>query len=359
MADYTLRFDDYRLSLLDSGSVVKSWDAVSGNAGYQSPAYQGMSSTGPIPEGNWSFSAQPYSSSNPNGVQTITVQDDVIGTVGAGYNALTGDKVGAWPGGTWSWGLERAFLQPAEGTDTLGRSDFSIHGGDFYGSAGCIDLGHNEVDFFQTLSDRGIGNITVEVKYDPALFDSAHPLAGQMAGVWAGPFARGPTPTDHLGNPIGTLNDRTWDRINNFFQSIVGGAKADELRANDPLDRSEPDGSVFQSVQPMGDPLDRSEPDGSVFQSVQPMGDPLDRFEPDGSVFQSVPPMGDPLDRFEPDGSVFQSAPPMGDPLDRFEPDGSVFQSVPPMGDPLDRFEPDGSVFQSVPPMGDPLDRFE
>src|SRR5215510_13444854 len=132
-----------------------------------------------------------------------------------------------------------------------------------------------------------------------------------------------------------------------------------EATTRDPLDRFEPDGSVFQSVPPMGDPLDRFEPDGSVFQSVPPMGDPLDRFEPDGSVFQSVPPMGDPLDRFEPDGSVFQSVPPMGDPLDRFEPDGSVFQSVPPMGDPLDRSEPDGSVFQSVPPMGDPLDRFE
>src|SRR5262245_25943084 len=154
-----------------------------------------------------------------------------------------------------------------------------------------------------------------------------------------------------------------------------------EATTRDPLDRFEPDGSVFQSVPPMGDPLDRFEPDGSVFQSVPPMGDPPERFEPDGSVFQSVPPMGDPLDRFEPDGSVFQSVPPMGDPLDRFEPDGSVFQSVPPMGDPLDRFEPDGGVFQSahelahvvqqsgppaaldantpVPPMGDPLDRFE
>src|SRR5215510_4193534 len=132
-----------------------------------------------------------------------------------------------------------------------------------------------------------------------------------------------------------------------------------EATTRDPLDRFEPDGSVFQSVPPMGDPLDRFEPDGSVFQSVPPMGDPLDRFEPDGSVFQSVPPMGDPLDRFEPDGSVFQSVQPMGEPLDRFEPDGSVFQSVQPMGDPLDRFEPDGSVFQSVPPMGDPLDRFE
>src|SRR5262245_13227651 len=141
-----------------------------------------------------------------------------------------------------------------------------------------------------------------------------------------------------------------WDKVKDW---VAPKAEASELNG-DPLDRSEPDGSVFASVAAMADPADGLEPDGSVFESVPPMGDPLDRFEPDGSVFQSVPPMGDPLDRFEPDGSVFQSVPPMGDPLDRFEPDGSVFQSVPPMGDPLDRYEPDGSVFQSTPPSNPP-----
>src|SRR5262245_18047886 len=38
----------------------------------------------------------------------------------------------------------------------------------------------------------------------------------------------------------------------------------------------------YTDLNRLGDPLDRSEPDGSVFQSVPPMGDPLDRFEPDG-----------------------------------------------------------------------------
>src|SRR5262249_44485728 len=143
-----------------------------------------------------------------------------------------------------------------------------------------------------------------------------------------------------------------------------------------PLDRFEPDGSVFQSVPPMGDPLDRFEPDGGVFQSahelvhvvqqsgppaaldantpVPPMGDPLDRFEPDGSDFQSVPPSnpsggggGNGNENGTTDGPSFVAADQRSDPLDRSEPDGSVFQSVQPMGDPLDRFEPDGSVFQS------------
>src|SRR5262245_25558785 len=104
----------------------------------------------------------------------------------------------------------------------------------------------------------------------------------------------------------------------------------------------------------MGDPLDRFEPDGSVFQSVPPMGDPLDRSEPDGSVFQSIPPSnpsggggGNGNENGTTDGPSFVAADQRSDPLDRSEPDGSVFQSVQPMGDPLDRFEPDGSVFQS------------
>src|SRR5215475_14065907 len=137
---------------------------------------------------------------------------------------------------------------------------------------------------------------------------------------------------------------------------IAGGVRVhnDSALSADPLDRSEPDGSVFPSVPPTGDPLDRFEPDGSVFQSVPPMGDPLDRFEPDGIVFQSTPPSNpsggggsNGNENGTTDGPSFVAADQRTDPLDRSEPDGSVFPSVPPMGDPLDRSEPDGSVFQS------------
>lgn len=41
MPNYSLLFDGYRLHLLDDGLLVKSWDAVSGNAGFQSPNYLG------------------------------------------------------------------------------------------------------------------------------------------------------------------------------------------------------------------------------------------------------------------------------------------------------------------------------
>ena len=149
MTDYSLKFDGYKLSLLGDGALIKSWDAVSGVAGFQSPDNQSLKSTGPIPEGNWSF--------NTSAIQTITLQGHAIGTLSSLLYNMTGLsdlKRGTWYGGEVAWGLERAFLTPSDQTDTLGRDNFSIHGGDFYGSAGCIDLGHNEVDFFRTLTSK-------------------------------------------------------------------------------------------------------------------------------------------------------------------------------------------------------------
>jgi hypothetical protein len=173
MTNFTLQFDGYRLSLVGDGAVIKSWDAVSGSPGFQSPANQAAAFTGPIPEGRWSF--------NTSAIQTISVKDDVVGTLAKAAYATTGLEqvhVGTWFGGSIAWGLERAFLTPADGTDVFGRSNFSIHGGDQYGSAGCIDLGHNEVDFFATLTQSGISNVTLDVSYDPSLFTNPQPLAG-------------------------------------------------------------------------------------------------------------------------------------------------------------------------------------
>jgi len=46
MTDYSLKFDGYKLSLIGDGAVVKSWDAISGNPGSQSPDLQGDSVQG-------------------------------------------------------------------------------------------------------------------------------------------------------------------------------------------------------------------------------------------------------------------------------------------------------------------------
>lgn len=122
------------------------------------------------------------------------------------YNLSGGNplfKHGAWFGGSADWGLERVFLVPSAGTDPLGLDNASIHGGDTYGSAGGIDLGHNEVDFFRTLAAEGTTSITLDVSYDQAPRTSPHPLAGQLLG--SGPGSRGLSPTDHLGRPITVL----------------------------------------------------------------------------------------------------------------------------------------------------------
>ena len=47
---------------------------------------------------------------------------------------------GQWKGGEFAWGRHRWWLKPEYG-HFFGRSDFSIHGGASWGSAGCIDLG--------------------------------------------------------------------------------------------------------------------------------------------------------------------------------------------------------------------------
>lgn len=121
------------------------------------------------------------------------------------YNLSAGSslfKHGSWFGGAMDWGLERVFLVPADGTDAVGRDRLSIHGGDVYGAAGGIDLGHDEVDFFRSLTERGLDNITLDVD-DHSLCTSPHPLAGQFLG--AGPGSRGLSPTDHLGKPVSVL----------------------------------------------------------------------------------------------------------------------------------------------------------
>jgi hypothetical protein len=191
MSEYTLKFDGYNIKLYQGENYINSWSAVSGSVGSQSPSLANVRNTGPIPEGAWSF--------NMAGVQTITGFDNAIGTV----TGLVGVKAGTWPGGVTAWGLERVFLSPEDVTNTYGRDGFSIHGGDKYGSAGCIDLGHNEVAFFKELAGRGITNIKLDVAYDRRLYDEPHPLAGKFN--WTDEtrardaFGR---PLDHNGNAI-------------------------------------------------------------------------------------------------------------------------------------------------------------
>ena len=47
------KFDGKTLTIYQNGKVVASWNVVSGKSGYQSPEYQNLKSTGPIPAGTY------------------------------------------------------------------------------------------------------------------------------------------------------------------------------------------------------------------------------------------------------------------------------------------------------------------
>ena len=69
-----------------------------------------------------------------------------------------GLKRSAW--GSYSW-----TLHPATGTNTRNRGGFFIHGGNEYGSAGCIDLKNKDVEFKKYLESISQEKIYIFVDY--------------------------------------------------------------------------------------------------------------------------------------------------------------------------------------------------
>jgi len=92
---------------------------------------------GPIPEGLYSISTYIFDEkTNPSGWQDWEMdmqknpEQRFLGKFGRGN----------WPGGKKSWGTLRWELK-AENANTYGRSSMFLHGGDVWGSRGCIDVG--------------------------------------------------------------------------------------------------------------------------------------------------------------------------------------------------------------------------
>jgi len=132
------------------GKKSVCWAAVSGRSGYQSKEYQKTADKGPIPEGKWLISQSKYQK-----MPDRDWIDQIINEFGRG----------AWPGGESSWGKSRIWLTPIQGTQTHGRSGFSIHGGDSPGSAGCIDLTNQLESFIKTFREYG-KDVELTVKYE-------------------------------------------------------------------------------------------------------------------------------------------------------------------------------------------------
>jgi hypothetical protein len=147
--DYRMYFDGRRLELYGpDGSLVDVFNGVSGAEGHQTGAFQALANLGPLTEGTWTLGQLQHSSN----------LDAFVGLAG---KFVPPGKWGSWPGGTPAWGEHRVWLEPASGTNTFGRWGFSIHGGWFPGSAGCIDLGSDMRRFVDSV---------VRIKADATLF---------------------------------------------------------------------------------------------------------------------------------------------------------------------------------------------
>lgn len=76
----------------------------------------------------------------------------------------------SWPGGTPSWGDYRWKLQfeNAEKAISAGRNNFYLHGGDLWGSRGCIDCGASINNFKRSFMGRNLGNDKIYLKVEYA-----------------------------------------------------------------------------------------------------------------------------------------------------------------------------------------------
>lgn len=119
-----------------------------------------MVNQGPIPEGTYWINPQKIIYGLPRGSLM-----DFLNT--HARNTIFG-KSGKFPGGTRSWGIGRVDINPAQ-IDVGGvkRGDFSIHGGDVPGSAGCIDITGQDKNFFDFLEKHRTSqdSIPIFVKY--------------------------------------------------------------------------------------------------------------------------------------------------------------------------------------------------
>jgi RHS repeat-associated protein len=150
----------------DNGDLslsVNSYGAVSGRPNSDgsfsySEENQSKKDAGPIPEGLYSI--------NPQNIQRW---DDL--SIANKFVSILGIR-GAFRGGTVAWGKERVWIFPQSVSlidqitgEKIVRDNFSIHGGNSPGSAGCIDLHKNAPDFFKRLFQSNSSFIRLNVLY--------------------------------------------------------------------------------------------------------------------------------------------------------------------------------------------------
>lgn len=148
-----LTFNGKELSWYEDEKPIKSWRGMSGKKGYQCKEYTDVTDNGPIPEGKWILrkgSAQHY---NP---EELTFGDRIKNRF---------DRNNKWKTNPEAWGNSRIRIEPADDTNTKGRTDMYAHGGKTFGSGGCIDLANGMEDFYKDFSNYG-NDLIMNVKYD-------------------------------------------------------------------------------------------------------------------------------------------------------------------------------------------------
>lgn len=145
-----LTFDGSRLCWIGVPHQGKCWNGVSGAKGFQSKEHQDVKDKGPLPEGRWRVRQDRYQK-----FDDIPLWNQLISRT---------PWLGLWPGGPTAWGRNRIWIEPAPGTISRGRTDLAIHGGDYQGSAGCVDLTHQMPDFTKHFRNYG-GDMDLIVKY--------------------------------------------------------------------------------------------------------------------------------------------------------------------------------------------------
>ncbi len=143
--DY-LEYDGHTVKLCsEKGFIKKSWEATSGVPG-STPKDQGIEDYGPIPVGEYDF--------DPEEIDHFDW-----------YNPV--DWVNF---GTGDWGNNRVLLtatpesKAEQVSKNIKRYGFFFHGGKILGTRGCIDLGQEEEDFFNTIRQYK-GKLTLGVDY--------------------------------------------------------------------------------------------------------------------------------------------------------------------------------------------------
>ena len=147
-------FDGKYIYIIKGNKIIAKFPAVSGQPLSDgtfdySVERQRMTNVGPIPEGDYTL--------NSNSTQKWSDLSTMQKIYALGL-------AGRFPGGTIAWGSERVDINPSNYNpfDVPQRSGFTIHGGSFPGSAGCIDLTIYDKPFFNKIRNTGILKLTVK-----------------------------------------------------------------------------------------------------------------------------------------------------------------------------------------------------